>query len=1333
MKTKLFQNILLQFFLLLSIALSGQAPLVFHHLTTKEGLSNSNINAIMKDSYGFLWVATQYGLNRYDGYGFKTYTSEINKPNSLLSNNITELQEDGQGYIWLTGYKYMIYKRDKDHFITDPLEFLKDIGIFSDENFKVYIDRAKDLWVLNSKQLHHYKTKEKHLKSYEINIQNDDIRTLVLSDNENSIFGIFEPGYLSKIDKASGQQTKIKLPENINTELINKVYADSKGGLCLWSGDAEEIFYQKKLADNWQQIMFNPIAKTRPNRILCLMDDLNGNIWIGTDHNGLFIYNTNNGELRNLMEDRNSKTSVASNNITCLFRDELGIFWIGHVKKGISYYHNSFQNILNVEHPFCRDVSIFLEDREGRLWLGTDGNGLYLKENPHENELIKIPVGNSPIVSMLEDQNGIIWIGTYLDGLYSYKIGKITHYTTANSGLASNNIWSMKEDRYGNLWLGTLGGAIQCLRKDAPDLNTMETYCEWVQHPLDIFYDGGDKLYIATVYGLVITDIKTRECQTHLGNYRGTQPFKFNLLTNVYRDSRAYIWMGHAEGLSLWDQEKDTLYHINKDNGLRDNIIQGITEDLQKNIWVITNNGLSVITLQSGQNGLFEILCRNFTTKDGLNDNFFNNHAIYRLRNGDMLLGGTEGYSMINPNKLIERNQSALKVTFTNLMVNNQLIMVDSVYNNTLLLKQPMEQTKTLTFRHSDKPITFNFTTGELLYADKVKYAYQLEGYHEQWNYTNENKIEFSSLPPDTYLLKIKACNSDGIWSDQISTLHITVKPPFYASMAAIIAYLLVFIGLITYTIQQFFKKHLARLEQQRIQIEQSQKLKLDDMKLRFFTNISHDLRTPLTLIISPIQALLNGPLDDTIRKKLEIVSKSADHLFQLINSLLDFRKLDAGAETLNLRAGDLSGMIQELCIPFFAFASDRKIQFDFIDQSDKTTLLFDHDKLKKILLNLIGNAFKFTPDGGRIEVRILKNNYETSIVVTDTGVGISDADKALVFKRFYQSQQTPEQTGSGIGLHIVSEYVKMHQGIIELTDNHPSGSIFTINLPLAETEHHEHATPQHSDENQKNLLPEKLNVSSKPVLLFVDDNKDLCEFMAESIADEYDVILAHNGQEALVKLQEHDVNIVVSDVMMPVMSGTALCKQIKNNIQWSHIPVILLTARTSDENQIEGLQLGADDYITKPFNYALLKLRIKKFLEWTAKCHRAFSQQIDVAPGEITITSLDEQLIGKAIKVVEENISNTEFSVEELGAAVGLSRSHLYKKLMSITGKGPAEFIRTIRLKRGRQLLEKSQLQIAEIAYAVGFNSPKRFTINFKSEFGLSPSDYLRSFQKAK
>jgi len=645
-----------------------------------------------------------------------------------------------------------------------------------------------------------------------------------------------------------------------------------------------------------------------------------------------------------------------------------------------------------------------------------------------------------------------------------------------------------------------------------------------------------------------------------------------------------------------------------------------------------------------------------------------------------------------------------------------------------------MQLTSELNFRHDDKLISLQFTTGNLLNADKVKYVYQIEGFTNQWLPTQNNKIVISSLPTGSYRLLIKARNGDGVWSNVPTELSINVMPPFYFSIWAFIIYAILIIGALIFFVRKTKEKHLIKLVQHRLQMDHEKEMHINEIKLRFFTNISHDLRTPLTLIITPLQILLNDATSESMRKKLSVMYKNAQQLMTLINSLLDFHKLDVGVERLNLKSGDFVPFINEIYLLFCVYAEERNINLQLLSDIESLEMSFDRDKIQKIFSNLLSNAFKYTLDGGTIKIHIKKDRDNVLVSVSDTGRGISNIEKEHIFERFYQAQQEEEKTGTGIGLHIVAEYINLHGGTVNVTDNVPQGSVFTFQIPIRrdDLDTDEENLPENTlEEFTAEQEEEKYESSNKKILLFVDDNNDFCEFIKDNLEDTYTVITANNGEEALELLQKFNVTIIVSDVMMPVMNGIELCKKIKTNIHWTHIPVILLTARTAEEHIVEGLELGADDYITKPFNFNLLKLRIQKFVEWTEKSHVSFSQKLDVSPSEITITSLDEALIAKAIKIVEEHISDIEFSVESLSIALGLSRGHLYKKLVAITGKGPIEFIRTIRLKRGRQLLEKSQMQIAEIAYEVGFNSPKRFAKYFKEEFGFLPSEYLRIYKQ--
>ncbi len=1314
---------------LLFLGASAESSYIFHHLSTKDGLSNNSVKNILKDSYGFLWIGTEFGLNRYDGYTFKTYLANPGMPNTLVSNDIIGLQEDGLKNIWIDfGYTYVIYNREKDNFRTDFKAYLKKLNVRAEGDLKVYVDKNKNLCVISKSGIHLCDLQKNTVRFFKCKTFLSATSEIELSDDRAHLYYINYLGQCWQLNIQTGHLNRIDLKpiKSINGNV--KIVVDARGGLWVYSSKDEQIFYRKEGTDKWKPILLSSLIRSQSN-VITIQEGLNDRIYIATDHKGFFVYNKADGSLKNYTNNTNSQTSIASNNVNCILIDSTGSVWIGHNKRGLSIYDDSFQDFTNFEPSQCRDISKILELRNGSILFGTDGDGLFLR-NPNTTKLEKLSIPNTAIVSMIEDKKGRVWIGTYQKGLFCWDHHTFKNFNTKNSNLSSNNIWCLREDRYGCIWIGTLGGNVHIYSPDSHS-NFFQTPFQDVIHALEMDYDGGDVIYIGTGYGLMTIDIKTHKKQLYFGNKSGTQRFNQPQIFNLFRDSRTLLWLGTSTGLAVLDRNRDTIYNYSMDDGLCDNIIKGIAEDNLHNIWVTTSNGLSVLSVKNENDKLVIVNSKNFSVKDGLKSDYFNNHSICRLQNGDMMVGSTDGYTLFNPNKVTEKKQSLSKIIFTKVSVGNTQLIVDSVYHGKVKLKKSIELISTLNLNYNDKNITFEFTTVDLLNSDKVKYLYKIEGFNNQWIPTTKNDISLTALPYGRYKLLIKACNSDGIWNIEPKQLLINIAPPFYWSLWAKLFYLILAIGAVYALVFWTKRKHQRKLEQHSLQVAHDQEIRLNEMKLRFFTNISHDLRTPLTLIITPLQTLLKDIKDENLKKKLDVIHKNAQQLLGLINSLLDFRKLDAGAEVLRLKSGNLVELVSEIYDSFHEYAIERNIKFLINSDMGSLWLEYDSDKIYKSIQNLLSNAFKYTPGGGTIEIRLYKEDSNVCIGIADSGIGISDEDKKNVFNRFYQILHDSKNTGSGIGLHIASEYIKLHNGSITVTNNHPIGSVFTLRFPIIEA-----TSVQHNNEVYMQKVLESVEVHqeeslpTKQVVLFVEDNKDLCEFIKDNLTDDYKVLIANDGQEAMTYLNQNDVNVVVSDIMMPVMDGIELCKRIKTNIDWSHIPVILLTAKIAEEHQLEGLEYGADDYITKPFNLDILKLRISKFIEWNLKCHHAFKLKLDINPSEITITTLDEKLIQKAIKIVEESISDTDFSVEVLCEALGLSRGHLYKKLMAITGKGPAEFIRTIRLKRGRQLLEKSQLQIAEIAYEVGFNSPKRFTVNFKEEFGMSPSDYLRQFK---
>ena len=615
---------------------------------------------------------------------------------------------------------------------------------------------------------------------------------------------------------------------------------------------------------------------------------------------------------------------------------------------------------------------------------------------------------------------------------------------------------------------------------------------------------------------------------------------------------------------------------------------------------------------------------------------------------------------------------------------------------------------------------------------------YKLEGFNNDWLTLplGVHNVTFTNLAPGKYVLRVKAINSDGYVGMKEATLGIVVNPPFWMSWWA---YLLYTIGLVVVFFlarYRMLKREREKFHLQQIENEVAKNEEINNMKFRFFTNVSHELRTPLTLIISPLEGMLKETTDELQSTRLQLMYRNAQRLLHLVNQLLDFRKGEMSTHQLSLSEGDIISYVHSVCNSFLLMADKKHIQFSFFSGIDTFSMAFDADKVGKIVMNLLSNAFKFTPEGGRVTVMIehvAGTPDMLEIKIADTGIGISDVDKEHIFERFYQADHkgVEETTGNGIGLSLVRDFVTLHEGEVKVFDNIGTGSVFVIQFPVKHVETQVQLPPEtgisigeEEDKEIKEETREETERKDFPLLLIVDDNEDFRIFMRYSLELQYRVKLAVNGNEAWEMMQEELPDLVISDVMMPQMDGNELCRLIKQDKRTAHIPVILLTARQNTEAKLEGLQTGADDYVTKPFNMTILVLRIRKLIE-LSRYHRVTQGMIDPVPSEIVITSLDEKLIEKAIKYVEDNMSRTELSVEELSRELGMSRVHLYKKLLQITGKTPIEFIRVIRLKRAAQLLRESQLHVSEVAFEVGFNNPKYFSRYFKDEFGVLPSVY--------
>lgn len=842
----------------------------------------------------------------------------------------------------------------------------------------------------------------------------------------------------------------------------------------------------------------------------------------------------------------------------------------------------------------------------------------------------------------------------------------------------------------------------------------------------------GINLYIGTSSGLYCMNTETKEISLLENNNSASNLFEEVHINCIYQDTRGLLWIGTRKGMDVYNKNTKERIHLSTKNGLSHDYIRAITEDKEKNIWVTTDHGVTNIIATNSPEPSSKFLCYPYFEEDGIGNMAFNNHSITCTQQGEILMGGSGGYLRINPRFINYRHESH-PVIYTSLYLANQRMEVGSKNSSgRILLNKNIQLLNEITMDYSDSNFALEVSSMDYNSLHKLQYAYRLNK-DEEWVKLEGNRIYFNKLSPGTYQLEVKVYeNNNSYKNSKASCLTIHVLPPFWLSVPAYIGYTLLLAGVIIFFFLKMKRKHIRNLSQQKREMEIIQQHEMDEAKMRFFTNVSHDLRTPLSLIIIPLEKLLSSNLEKGVKEELELIHRNSETLLNEVNQLLDFRKLDQQKTQLMLSHGNLSDFVKEVCGSFIPQAVKKGINIRLHINETKMDMDFDRNKIQRILLNLLSNAVKYNYENGEVIValdKITANGTENAqIQVADTGIGIKDENKDKIFDRFFQEQHsTTTYIGNGIGLHIVKEYVTMHHGTITVENHIPQGTIFTITLPVT---HNYTVNDEKQDEAEirEKAVDEVSDTTDthKTSLLIVEDNDDFRNFLINCLKGTYQVFDAPNGKEALEILAHQSIQIVISDVMMPEMDGMELCRKIKTDIRYSHIPVILLTARTADEHELSGLKEGADDYITKPFNLEILLLRIQKILKWTKNNHEKF-KTIDISPSEITVSSLDEQLIEKAIRAVEENMDNSEFSVEELSSYVGMSRGHLYKKLIMITGKSPLEFIRILRVKRGKQLLEQSQLNVSQIAYQIGL-SPKQFAKYFKEEFGYVPSEYIKN-----
>ena len=1335
---------LLLFVLLLSSWMVVAQSYQFKHLEVSDGLSNNSVNTICKDRDGFMWFGTTTGLNRYDGYTFKIYQHAENDPGSLPDNYITDIVEMPDGRFWVnTGRGYVLFDKEQDCFITDVTGFMKNLESGGVPE-QVFVDREGNTCLsVAGEGCYRYKEGGKRLFFSYVEHSLPEHGVTQIAECSDGLLLIYNTGLLVCLDRATlaikwkSDEIKKYIPAGKTIEFSLFVDRDN----CIWAYSLMGIWAYDCGTKSWRTDL-TAIWSSRPDVIIhAVAQDIEGRIWVGKDYDGIDVLEKETGKVTSLVAHDDNGRSLPHNTIYDLYADRDGIMWVGTYKKGVSYYSESIFKFNMYEWG---DITCIEQADENRLWLGTNDHGILLwnrstgKAEPFWRDAEgQLP---NPVVSMLKSKDGKLWVGTFNGGLYCMNGSQIRSYKEGvGNALASNNVWALVEDDKGRIWIASLGGGLQCLE---PVSGTFETYTSSNSALLEnnvtsLCWVDNNTLFFGTAnQGVGMMDMRTREIKKIQGQ-SGNVKLSNDAVNHVYKDSRGLVWIATREGLNVYDTRRHVFLGLSFVAEAKGNFIAAITEDQERNMWVSTSRKVIRVTVASDGKGSYLFDSRAYNSEDGLQNCDFNQRSIKTLHNGIIAIGGLYGVNVFAPDH-IRYNKMLPNVMFTGLSLFDEAVKVGQSYGGRVLIEKELNDVENVEFDYKQNIFSVSFASDNYNLPEKTQYMYKLEGFNNDWLTLplGVHNVTFTNLAPGKYVLRVKAINSDGYVGIKEATLGIVVNPPFWMSWWAYLLYTVGLVIVLFLARYRMLKREREKFHLQQIENEVAKNEEINNMKFRFFTNVSHELRTPLTLIISPLEGMLKETTDELQSTRLQLMYRNAQRLLHLVNRLLDFRKGEMSTHQLSLSEGDIISYVHSVCNSFLLMADKKHIQFSFFSGIDTFSMAFDADKVGKIVMNLLSNAFKFTPEGGRVTVMIEHVAGTPDILeikIADTGIGISDVDKEHIFERFYQAghKGVEETTGNGIGLSLVRDFVTLHEGEVKVFDNIGMGSVFVIQFPVKHVETQvqlpEETGMSAGDEEDKEMKEEAREETERknfPLLLIVDDNEDFRIFMRYSLELQYRVKLAVNGKEAWEMMQEELPDLVISDVMMPQMDGNELCRLIKQDKRTAHIPVILLTARQNTEAKLEGLQTGADDYVTKPFNMTILVLRIRKLIE-LSRYHRVTQGMIDPAPSEIVITSLDEKLIEKAIKYVEDNMSRTELSVEELSRELGMSRVHLYKKLLQITGKTPIEFIRVIRLKRAAQLLRESQLHVSEVAFEVGFNNPKYFSRYFKDEFGVLPSVY--------
>jgi signal transduction histidine kinase/ligand-binding sensor domain-containing protein/DNA-binding response OmpR family regulator len=1330
---------------------SQERLIKFKHLTVQDGLSRSWVRCIYQDSIGYLWVGTADGLNKYDGISFKTYRYKSGDPHCINNNNIIVIYEDKKRNIWVgTQAGLNLYNREKDEFT--PLSAINNnyvSCIYEYNDGRFLIGSPGGLFLFNPSDL-----KAIHIHD-DINIEN------ILHDRSNNFWLATYYHGLLLLDTTDYSYYQIKPDKKIGLVTNNRIHSlfqDSRGGI--WIGTNSDgiryMTYDKNNPRNAQFINF----KSEPGNnksisngaIYSITEDEKGYLWIGFENGGLNLLDLNTFpakkvSFRHLVYNPVDPEGISDNSIYFIYHDRQNTIWVGTYGNGLNYYNALLQKFDHYSHQPGSNATInnnrvnAIYEEDDYLWIGTEGGLNVLDKRKNIFQYFSYDynnpnsIGSNAVMTIFRDSRDNMWMGLWGGGLNLFNERTITfrHFMFNENdpkSIGSNSMVDIIETRDSSLWIATGRGG---LNRYDHKTNTFERYqagytynsisSNWV---MDVLESSNGDLWIATTVAVDILYRKTNYFRTFIHNPSDPKSISYNGAIVLFEDSRKNIWIGTSNGLNVFNEKDSSFIHYFKSDGLPDNAIQAIEEDKHCNLWLSTNNGITKFI--KGINIPEKPVFVNYNVNDGLQDNEFNARASFKNKEDLIYFGGNNGYNVFDPDK-IESNPYVPNIVFTRLLIFNKPISIDS--DNSPLVND-ISVTKKLKLRRKHSVFTIEFASLNLLAPENNQYAFILEGFEKNWNYVGkQHSATYTNLDPGKYTFRVKASNNDRLWNDQGISLDIVILPAWWQTWIAMLVYLLIIVLAIYYFRKNTIISVNLKNELWREHLEKQKSEELNQLKNQFYTNVSHELRTPLTLIIGPLKQLIT---DGLLSLQLETIYRNANRLKILVDQILDFSKVENHMMKINQTECDVVSFTKNILRNFSDFAGQKNVSLNFLSNVSVCKVLIDEDKMEKILTNIISNAIKNTPDDGKVTT-LLSVNYDNSklnIKVTDTGWGISPEEIDHIFDRFYTPTNVLlARQGTGIGLNLTLKLIKLLNGALNVSSKPDEGATFIIDLPVKISDVNFNEIEVCLSENNRNL-----SQLQKPVIdiksfqheytiLIIDDNMDICTYIESILNNEFNVIWENNSVEALNHVNKYLPDLIISDVMMPELDGFELCRQVKSDLRFSHIPLILLTAKVGVEDQVTGYDTGADDYILKPFEGEILKARVKNLIRQIEKLRQHFIGRDGVINHKVQANALDIIFMEEILNTLREQYVNPEFNVNLIIEKTGMSRSVFYKKFKALSILSINDLVKNFRLNKAAELLSGGHYTVSQVAYECGFSDPAYFSKVFKEYYKVSPKDY--------